>query len=381
MKDLTERSIASVVLLRPRSAIPRPYSGTPEYFECYGEFHISFSKANASATVIYEHIGHTESRMFRMTDEVRNYMKSHKYRPPRQIYRNLIQMTNVSFEKPEAHIITGSKDVDDFKSAQLLVAEQDGYELLYGLQEPGISLAFLTPCFTDSQKFNRAKMTEVFIDATGSRLTTWLMELRNAGLKPKWVHTDKDFAEVTAASLAFGRNNDGYNYHLCLWHSLRAISQHISGKAEGRGGDSVDTARTSIRKAALPPYLHFLCGETEWILSRGPQRPCTADQANVLRTMIKRYLLRHPILPKVVADKGSAPESLHYETYEGIHASSIKEMLEYCMLINQPKIFRYFWCNWYRPSAGVEHNTIFAQHNAPGKSLENFEEGLYITFG
>ncbi|KAK9489113.1 hypothetical protein V1508DRAFT_407263 [Lipomyces doorenjongii] len=195
-----------------------------EYFECHGEFHISFSKTNASATVIYEHNGHTESR-------------NHT---PRQIYRNMIQMTNVSdFEKPEAHVITRKqvynfwisltqgewhREVDDFKSAQLLVADQDGYELL---QEPGISLDFVTPCFTDSQKFDRAKVTEVFIDATfgttkkefelycfiteydlvslplsyllldtrgiqengkrvGSRLTTWLMELRNARLTPKW---------------------------------------------------------------------------------------------------------------------------------------------------------------------------------------------------
>ncbi|KAK9364402.1 hypothetical protein V1509DRAFT_558102, partial [Lipomyces kononenkoae] len=139
------------------------------------------------------------------------------------------------------------------------------------------------------QKFDRAKMTEIFIDATfgtnkhgfelycvltenelvslplsyllldtrgiqengkrGSRLTTWLMELRSAGLEPKWVHTDKDM-QVTAASLAFGRNNDGYNHHLCLWHSLRAISQHIYCKAEGKGGDSVDTTRASIRMAA-----------------------------------------------------------------------------------------------------------------------------------
>ncbi|KAK9331682.1 hypothetical protein V1520DRAFT_336917 [Lipomyces starkeyi] len=46
-------------------AIPGPYSGTQvhrEYFECHGELQISFSQANASATVIYEHIGHTESR-------------------------------------------------------------------------------------------------------------------------------------------------------------------------------------------------------------------------------------------------------------------------------------------------------------------------------
>ncbi|KAK9334341.1 hypothetical protein V1521DRAFT_470813, partial [Lipomyces starkeyi] len=153
-------------------------------------------------------------------------------------------------------------------------------------------------------------------------------------------------------SLAFGRNNSSYNHHLCLWHSLRAISQHISLKADGRGGDPVDTVRTSMRKAALPPYLHFLCHETEWILSRGLKRPCTVDQANVLRTMIKRHLLRHPILPKVVVDKDGAPESLQYETYEEIHASSIKEMLEYCRVIDQPKLFRYFWCNWYRPSVG-----------------------------
>ncbi|KAK9364589.1 hypothetical protein V1509DRAFT_643532 [Lipomyces kononenkoae] len=73
-------------------------------------------------------------------------------------------MTNVSdFENPEAHG-EWHRDVDDFKSAQLLVAEQ--YELLQGLQEPGISLAFVTRFFTDSQRFDRAKMTEVFIDAT-----------------------------------------------------------------------------------------------------------------------------------------------------------------------------------------------------------------------
>ncbi|KAK9427774.1 hypothetical protein V1505DRAFT_379032 [Lipomyces doorenjongii] len=80
------------------------------------------------------------------------------------------------FHKPEAHIITRKqvynvwlsptqgewhRDVDDFKSAQLLVAEKDAYELLQGLQEPETSLAILTPCFTNSQKFNHAKMTEV----------------------------------------------------------------------------------------------------------------------------------------------------------------------------------------------------------------------------
>ncbi|KAK9331681.1 hypothetical protein V1520DRAFT_353659 [Lipomyces starkeyi] len=92
-------------------------------------------------------------------------------------------MTSIlEFEKTEAHILTrqqiynfwisltrGERQrdaVDDFKSAQLLVAEQDGYELVEDLQEPGVSLAFLKSCFTDRRKFNRAKMTKIFIDST-----------------------------------------------------------------------------------------------------------------------------------------------------------------------------------------------------------------------
>ncbi|KAK9327179.1 hypothetical protein V1520DRAFT_349502 [Lipomyces starkeyi] len=117
MKDVTERS---TVLVVPLPVIPRPYSGTQVrrlnylasnfgrnrylmsvsakgIFECHGELEISFSQANAFATVIYEHIGHTESRKFHMTDEVRNYITS----------------------------------------------EQDGYGLVEDLQEPGFLWPFL----------------------------------------------------------------------------------------------------------------------------------------------------------------------------------------------------------------------------------------------
>ncbi|KAJ8096469.1 hypothetical protein POJ06DRAFT_203943 [Lipomyces tetrasporus] len=254
--DGTKYSFGCPASVEHRPAVRDPstvqrYTVQKEYFECHGTLQISFSQANASATVIYEHIGHTESRKFHMTDEVREYITSHKYLPPRQIYQNLMQMTSISeFEKIEAHILTKQQvynfwisltrgewqrdAADDFKSAQLLVSELDGYELVEDLQEPGISLAFVTPCFTDHRKFNRTKMTEIFIDSTfgtnkhgfelycvlaeydlvslplsyllldtrglqedgkrGSRLTQWFMALRNAGLKPNFVHTDKDFA-------------------------------------------------------------------------------------------------------------------------------------------------------------------------------------------
>ncbi|KAK9311375.1 hypothetical protein V1524DRAFT_49975 [Lipomyces starkeyi] len=158
--------------------------------------------------------------------------------------------------------------------------------------------------------------------------------------------------EVTAASIVFRTDNSGYNHHICLWHSLRAIDQYITGKVQGRGVDSADTVKSSTRRTALPSYLHFLSEESQWILSKGQTKKCSTDQARVVRDMIKHHLLRHPLLPRVVWDKSSAPESLVYESYEEIHASSIKEMLEYCRSIDQPRLFRYFWTNWYRPSFG-----------------------------
>ncbi|KAK9310898.1 hypothetical protein V1524DRAFT_340471, partial [Lipomyces starkeyi] len=142
-----------------------------------------------------------------------------------------------------------------------------------------VSLAFTTPCFNDKVKYYRSKMTEIFSDSTfgtnkhgyelycvlteldlvslplsyllldtrgireegkrGRRLTAWLTALRASGLKPTVVHTYKDFAEVTSASIAFKRDNVGYNHHLCLWHSLRAIDQYITGKVPTKGFDSI----------------------------------------------------------------------------------------------------------------------------------------------
>ncbi|KAK9376998.1 uncharacterized protein V1513DRAFT_163138 [Lipomyces chichibuensis] len=52
------------------------------------------------------------------------------------------------------------------RTTQLLLEEQDGYRLIEGLQEPGVSLPFISPCFSDCVKYSRAKMTEVFVDST-----------------------------------------------------------------------------------------------------------------------------------------------------------------------------------------------------------------------
>ncbi|KAK9432647.1 hypothetical protein V1505DRAFT_413521 [Lipomyces doorenjongii] len=154
-----------------------------------------------------------DSLSIRWYTEAQNYVKVQKLFLPRQIYQNSIQMADgPQFEKTELHTITRQ--------------QKDGYRLIEGLQDPSVSLAFITPCCSNSAKYNRAKMTEVSIDSRllycvlteydlvslplscllldtrgiqevgkrGSRLTEWFVALRNAGLNPYVVHTDKDFA-------------------------------------------------------------------------------------------------------------------------------------------------------------------------------------------
>ncbi|KAK9246083.1 hypothetical protein V1506DRAFT_553367 [Lipomyces tetrasporus] len=340
----TERQTERDPLGIQRYTIPK------EFFDCHGQLHIILSKDNGSAVIVYDHKA-----------------IAHKFLSPRQIYQNLIRMAGDSqFEKTDLHTITRQQvynvwlsftriqwerdPINDFLSAQLLIGEQDGYQLVEGLQEPGVSLAFVTPCFSDTVNYDPVKMSEIFVDSIfntnkhgyelycvlteydlvslplsyllldthgireegkrGSRLTAWFTALQDAALKPNIVHTDKDFAEVTAASLAFKRNNPAYKHHLYL---LRAIDQHITGKTKNTGAHSVQNAKNSIRKGAL----------------QIGQKLCTREQAAKLRAMIKCHLLRHPLLQK-------DPRALVYETYEEIHASC-------------PKIFRCFWINWYRP--------------------------------
>ncbi|KAK9427554.1 hypothetical protein V1505DRAFT_29466 [Lipomyces doorenjongii] len=112
--------------------------------------------------------------------------------------------------------------------------------------------------------------------------------------------------------MAFERDNPSYNHHLCLWHSVRAIDQHITGKVKATRFDSIDNARSSIWTTALPQYLHFLPDDPDWILSKGQTRICTAEQARTIRAIIKRHLLRHPLLPKVVHDNAEDPQARMY---------------------------------------------------------------------
>ncbi|KAJ8098870.1 hypothetical protein POJ06DRAFT_258230 [Lipomyces tetrasporus] len=92
--------------VRDPSSVQR-HTTAKEFFDCHGELHISFSKSNLSATIIYDHKCHAETPKFRITEEIQQYIKAQQLFPPRQIYQNLIQLANSpQFAKTDLHTIT-----------------------------------------------------------------------------------------------------------------------------------------------------------------------------------------------------------------------------------------------------------------------------------
>ncbi|KAK9235065.1 hypothetical protein V1525DRAFT_447241 [Lipomyces kononenkoae] len=218
-----------------------------------------------------------------------------------------------------------------------------GYELYCVLAEYDLVSLPLSYLLLDTRKCHRRRQEK----KRGIRVTRWFAALRGDGLNPNVVHTDKDFAaSILSPTIQ-------HNHRLCLWHSLRAIDQQIKGKVKDKVYDSTDIVRNSICTTALPEYLHFLSDESDWILSKGLNKRCSAEQAQTLRSMIKRHLLRHPLLPKVVDDKKAPPGTRQFESYEEINSWLLRKRNVRVLQVHpSTKRLRYFWANWYRPNFG-----------------------------
>ncbi|KAK9489134.1 hypothetical protein V1508DRAFT_407252 [Lipomyces doorenjongii] len=241
---------------------------TKEFFDYHGELRINFSKSNLSLTILYDHKGHVETPKFHVTEEMQKYIEAHTLVPPRLIYQNLIAMADGSqLKSTDLHTISKREwernPRDDLRSAQMLVEAQEGYILIEGLQEPGVSLAFTTFCFNDKVKYYGSKMTEIFIDST------------------------------------FGTNKHGYELY-CVLTELDLVSLPLSYlllntrgiREEGKRGIRLTSWLTALR--AVPSALgrRWPSGAFAKISRPTSRRPlrtkCQRDSGSMKRRGIKR---------------------------------------------------------------------------------------------
>jgi hypothetical protein len=206
------------------------------------------------------------------------------------------------------------------------------------------------------------------------RIAQWFQSLREAGLQPRWILTDKDLAEVTASQVVW----PNANHQLCHWHALRSIEKRLKQKSKRRtavnGSDSDDDlpadagdrqgerwVHNLLAAEAIPEHLAFLHAEAEWINSHDPNdrpggRLLSDDRITRLKEKCRRHFTAHPWVPTRGSDGAmlpgvTAPEEVLRRRHE-IHSVAVKEILAWCRQEGSPGTFRYLWANWYRCAFG-----------------------------
>jgi hypothetical protein len=223
------------------------------------------------------------------------------------------------------------------------------------------------------------------------RIARWFQCLKEGGLKPRWILTDKDLAEVTASRRVWA---DG-NHQLCHWHAHRAIEKrlkHCKPKPRRRGGEEPggdepggdeprrnqphngeseddipndagenqgeNWTRNLINEADIPEHLRFLLHHVDWINSEDAKeapdgRLLNDDQIKELKKMCAQHFTAHPWVPIQFGGDAemnppvTAPEEM-LERRLRIHSHAVRETLEWCIREGSPGTFRYLWANWYR---------------------------------
>jgi len=211
-------------------------------------------------------------------------------------------------------------------------------------------------------------------------LTSFLCGLRNKyGVHPKFVHTDKDIAEIKASQAAW----TSAKHQLCWWHLRKAIRARMSnaklstskyhpdvahtefnfidiafapqGRADPQDTEDLDAVEEAQPapnpnaipvKLTIPPGMTFPLSQPQTRTSPQPEEDdtpsrrifCPQELHQTVIDMVERHLCAHPLIPGY-----SAPTPM------GVRAWAVKEIYSLCVHHNLPEFWAYMWENWYRP--------------------------------
>jgi hypothetical protein len=266
------------------------------------------------------------------------------------------------------------------------------YGLLAEQDNSGIPIAYLF--LSTAASIKRDKRTTV--------LTTFLTQIRNLyGVNPRFVHTDKDMAEIQA-----GRNVwPGAKHQLCWWHLHEAVRKRLAKEKTSttlynankaheilnfinehwvplagsdpkeREGEESDPsfAETAEEVPSTPgqsnpnalPRLRLPGRHPETAgHGGGPARLILAEEMQLapLLSAADRALEGRRFCPKVFQEPllklmeqhfhahPNIPAMDHAPTPEGIYYWAVKQMYDFCCQNELVNVWAYMWENWYRPS-------------------------------
>lgn len=164
----------------------------------------------------------------------------------------------------------------------------------------------------------------------GIPLTHWFKQLKQRGLCPKFMFSDKDTAQIKASKLAWPDTK----IQLCLWHLKKAIVDRLKKREHGE------------KIAENTHNRNLLCSNSislEWTNSGASGTFCKKELHTEIIEIVERHFHYHPSIP---IHRNGSNITL---TSEQIRGSCLQELYAFCRHQNLPQVFRYFWINWYCP--------------------------------
>ena len=193
---------------------------------------------------------------------------------------------------------------------------------LYGvvgeINGSGFPLAY---CLMDTSRHsgnNESIRTQLLIE--------FFQALRNRSLIPKFIFTDKDFAEINAAQLVW-RNSQT---RLCLWHIKRAILTRLRSKKEQQRFAYIKESDLK-RFPFIDPTFRPIPGSTSLF--------CPVSLHKSVVTLIERHFNLHPLIPIDMSGGSLTPDQIHY--------NSTKEVYDFCRLNDLSALWLYLFSCWY----------------------------------
>ena len=186
--------------------------------------------------------------------------------------------------------------------------------------------------------------------ATTAVLYDFLLELRELGLNPTFMGTDKDLSELSAIAKTW----PGCSIQLCYWHVKRAIRTKLNTSS------STKTIANYHPDGPLRliPELEPCWGTTlnrRLVAHKGDQQcECvsrsvvfsdsgkvetnTPELRDTVLQMICKHFNAHPLIPDELGC---------YRTADLIHRESATQAYRWCRSHNYYRLWAYLWKNWY----------------------------------
>ena len=188
--------------------------------------------------------------------------------------------------------------------------------------------------------------------ALQSVLYQFLQHLKNLGVSPTFFGTDKDRVEIAAVRQTW----PNITHQLCFWHVKRAIRMKLKYSTRTNNLAQYDP----VEAQGVVPSLEICWG------SSPDQRPagdrcevrCSCPSSNVLiegagrvetssveeRETVLQTISRHFNAHSLIPDQNGTLRSP-----ADIHRDCATEMYAWCKSRNYPRLWAYFYINWYCP--------------------------------